>query len=466
MSNRYISQLVWSRVHDFHLTRKKIERARKKRLEHLWKVATEYVPGQQERLRGAQAGNLKDLDPINKRQMMSDPGAYVNQRILHDLQISREDLSAHLLGQKTVATIEEKIRITKTSGTTGEPGLVLNTQATWNRQQAWMIGRIGRRSFPLTRVLGLKQYRIAYLILDRPWMINNQIANTSQRSARSMMDARTFSIEQPPSDLHRALSDFQPHFIMSYPNILVGLARARMQGKFQWDPEVLLSSSDLLDPSQYKEISDAFPKTTICNMYASSEFLPIATSCRLGHLHQSEDCCIIEPVDTEGNPVSNGEFSDHILVTGLLNDFHPFIRYRMEDEVRFIEAPCPCGSPLPVLEIRGRRNPEIPVKLGNGHVKHLNSRQVRMAILKTQTFDRFQVICKPDIWLVSIYPEVQNDHELRQFDLQHRSVISHCLEAFSEQHGLNQSLQIKIDFKRLDLHDTRNLKRKLFIIEK
>ena len=41
-------------------------------------------------------------------------------------------------------------------------------------------------------------------------------------------------------------------------------------------------------------------------------------------------------------------------ITDLTNYVQPIIRYYMEDQVRILKEACPCGSRLPVMEIRGR----------------------------------------------------------------------------------------------------------------
>jgi phenylacetate-coenzyme A ligase PaaK-like adenylate-forming protein len=46
--------------------------------------------------------------------------------------------------------------------------------------------------------------------------------------------------------------------------------------------------------------------------------------------------------------------SDTTLVTNLANDVQPIIRYDLGDRLRLQDAPCPCGSPFPVIEVQGR----------------------------------------------------------------------------------------------------------------
>lgn len=59
----------------------------------------------------------------------------------------------------------------------------------------------------------------------------------------------------------------------------------------------------------------------------------------------------IEFVDPKtGMPADEGE----ILVTHLHRRLQPLIRYRIGDRGRRIDSPCPCGLPLPLIELDGR----------------------------------------------------------------------------------------------------------------
>ena len=55
-----------------------------------------------------------------------------------------------------------------------------------------------------------------------------------------------------------------------------------------------------------------------------------------------------------------------LVATTLARRTMPFIRYRVQDVTRFIDAPCPCGAPLRRIErIRGRRDEMVVMGAGN-----------------------------------------------------------------------------------------------------
>jgi phenylacetate-CoA ligase len=71
----------------------------------------------------------------------------------------------------------------------------------------------------------------------------------------------------------------------------------------------------------------------------------------------SEDTCILEPVDEHSRPVAPGQRAAKVLVTNLLNQVLPVIRYEITDEVTLLE-PLPDGPwhGRRVADIQGRRD--------------------------------------------------------------------------------------------------------------
>ncbi|MEJ2228811.1 MAG: CoF synthetase, partial [Alphaproteobacteria bacterium] len=86
---------------------------------------------------------------------------------------------------------------------------------------------------------------------------------------------------------------------------------------------------------------------TLGQIYMASEGL-FAVSCSHGRLHLAEDANFFE-----FKPVADGLVTP--LVTGFRRQFQIMARYRMNDLLRLADEPCPCGSPLRVVdEVIGR----------------------------------------------------------------------------------------------------------------
>jgi phenylacetate-CoA ligase len=87
------------------------------------------------------------------------------------------------------------------------------------------------------------------------------------------------------------------------------------------------------------------------NSYGASEFMPIGWECRIGKMHASADCVILEPVDPQGGTTLAGQPSYSTLLTNLANHVQPLIRYDLGDQITVSSKPCGCGSTLPVIEV-------------------------------------------------------------------------------------------------------------------
>lgn len=114
--------------------------------------------------------------------------------------------------------------------------------------------------------------------------------------------------------------------------------------------------------------------------YSSTETGPIGYQCaHLGHgfYHLHADAMFIEVVDSLTlQAVAVGE-SGEFLLTSLLPDHVPLLRYRIGDRGRVLRngANCACGSALPVLQLEGRV--ETSIKLGGAII---TQRQVMSVI--------------------------------------------------------------------------------------
>lgn len=78
-------------------------------------------------------------------------------------------------------------------------------------------------------------------------------------------------------------------------------------------------------------------------------------------MHTWEDLALIEHLDPAGNtPVEDGTRGE-LVVTALLDDVAPLIRYRTDDLVQFTRQPCTCGRTHGRLKPIGRKGDEIVI---------------------------------------------------------------------------------------------------------
>ena len=76
-------------------------------------------------------------------------------------------------------------------------------------------------------------------------------------------------------------------------------------------------------------------------------------------MHYWDDYLYIEIVDPEtGEPVPDGEFGE-IVITTLVKEGAPLIRFRTHDISRILPGECPCGSPFPRVDAIGGRSDDM-----------------------------------------------------------------------------------------------------------
>ncbi len=372
---------------------RQIETVRKKRLLRILSVAKRNVPFQKRRLGKHTADEFSKIVPTDKEQMLANFVDTADENALRRFQISRGELSRLAAAPKgNDAWFKARMLLSTTSGTTGTTGVVLNSRSSWANQRAAVFSRTCRGAIPLTQFNPLRPYRMAFVLIQCPHSVSYRAVVDSTKSNSAFTKIRCFTIEDSTDQLLKELAQYRPQFLQSYPNYLELFARKQLDGKgMGLRPEVISSIGDLLSDEQRRLLNEAFPDAQIVNQYGATECLPIANTCQRGKLHLNSDFVILEPVDQNDQPVAAGEFSKHVLLTNLLNDFQPLIRYRLKDTVRLIETPCECGSPLPVLEIQGRCFPFLHVTNNSGQPCEIEGAIVLSAMMKQTDISKFHI---------------------------------------------------------------------------
>jgi phenylacetate-CoA ligase len=96
------------------------------------------------------------------------------------------------------------------------------------------------------------------------------------------------------------------------------------------------------------------------------EFTGLGSECKFHNgMHMYADYFVFEFLGGDGQPADEGERAE-LVVTGLVDDTMPLIRYRLGDiVVKDADNPCPCGSSLPRLrQIDGRASDGLVTSMG------------------------------------------------------------------------------------------------------
>ena len=106
----------------------------------------------------------------------------------------------------------------------------------------------------------------------------------------------------------------------------------------------IISTAEVLTDGERRKIEDIF-HAEIFNRYGCEELSMVASECEQHEgLHVCAEGVYVEVID--GDEDTPGE----LVITDLVNDAMPFIRYKIEDTATIYTTPCACGRGLPRLK--------------------------------------------------------------------------------------------------------------------
>lgn len=330
----------------------------RRRLAALLEAAARGSPFYRERLRGAQAGSLERIAPVNKRELMENFDAWVT-----DPRLRLPELRAFVADPSRIGQVyEDEFVVWESSGSSGGPGIFVQDARAMAAYDA------------------LEACRRAPRWLD-PWCLGDRIAFVgatdghfastvaAQRLRRlnpaMAANLRTVSFLQPIAALVAQLNELAPTIVSTYPTMAVLLAEEAAAGRLRIAPTEVWTGGETLTAGMRGCVERQFGCPVI-NSYGASECLALASQCRHGALHLNSDWAILEPVDEHMRRVPPGVAGETVLLTNLANHVQPVIRYNLGDRVLVHPRGCACGSPLPVIEVQGRCDDMLVLRARDG----------------------------------------------------------------------------------------------------
>jgi phenylacetate-CoA ligase len=151
----------------------------------------------------------------------------------------------------------------------------------------------------------------------------------------------------------KEIETLRPRLIRALPQYLLWLAETGTATASRDGVSLFAAPyGGLASPQMYRRIQKGLHAETR-NLYGTSELGPIAIACddQMG-AHLLEPLFEIE-ILRDGEPVANGQIGE-LVITDLMNEAMPIIRYRVGDVGRWVDGDCRCGGRYRRLEILGR----------------------------------------------------------------------------------------------------------------
>lgn len=328
------------------LTEEKLRALQRKRLEKLVAYARKNSPFYRKLYADTGADfRLSDLPLTSKPEIMANFDSVVTDRNITMKRIDAFTENIDNVGRM----IDGKYLIFKTSGSTGNPAVVLYDKQCIDVSSAIAALRTFARREDLRRFMKHGK-RTAGVFADHGFYLACGMSRYLQLKMPRKQTKITVDVNAPEERIVRELNGFQPAMLSGYPSNLSLLADIP---ELNIRPDVVITGGELLTDDVRTKLSERFG-CYVQTHYSCTEAGEIACECSGHHLHINEDWVIVEPVDKNNKPVGFGERSDKVLITNLANYIQPFIRYELTDRIILHGEKCGCGRSTRWLEIEGR----------------------------------------------------------------------------------------------------------------
>jgi len=269
-------------------TRQQLEDYQSRALQACREYAYARSPFYQRFHRGLTDLPLQELPVLTKAMLMEHFDELVTDR-----SIRLEDVRQYIANPGGQERFLNRYRVMATSGSTGQPGVFLASQAErdnltvgFSRFPAWAGVP------PATKFAMVASTASGHMTSQIPAMVNGQLLPRLQLSA-----------SDPLEQLVRQLNEWQPGMVAGFPSILSVLAKEQQQGRLQIAPGFIASGSEVLTDETRQRIEQAW-HTQLFNIYAATESGVLASECQYHRgLHLYEDLVIVEVVDEYNRPV-------------------------------------------------------------------------------------------------------------------------------------------------------------------
>ena len=299
--------------------------------------------------------SLNELPPTNKVEMMKNFDNWITDNTITMERINEFTKTKENIGRM----IDDKYLIFKTSGSTGNPAIVLYDKQNIDVASAVAALRTFARKEDFKKFMKNGK-KTAGVFANYGFYLACGMSRYLQLQMPRKKNKITIDVNKPEKEIIKELNYFNPSMLSGYPSNLALLSNSK---ELTIKPDVVITGGELLTDKVRKKLEEKF-NCYVQTHYSCTEAGEIACECSEKHLHINEDWVIVEPVDKNNNPVEYGVLSDKVLITNLSNYIQPFIRYELTDRIIVHSEKCNCGKSSLWLEIEGRTDDTLEFENG------------------------------------------------------------------------------------------------------
>lgn len=242
----------------------------------------------------------------------------------------------------------ERLVVTRTSGSTGQPVAIRRTKAEESLLRAFRIKALREYG------MGWGDRRAALVAMPEGKPTGPKSAAAPLRMRLGLLQYFTVDMRPGAQSVLADVKRLRPAIIGGHAEAIWRMSLGLPEGELRaLGLKFLTGGAETVTPLMRRQIEGAFG----CRLYVTygaAEFNLLASECReTGLLHLNENCCYVE-VLVDGRPASDGECGE-VFATNLQCETLPFVRYSLGDWATMGPARCPCGAPFRTLrEVQGR----------------------------------------------------------------------------------------------------------------
>lgn len=333
---------------------------------------------------------LADLPVTDKRTLMENWDNWVCDENLKLADVEKFMENPDNIG----ALLNKKYMVVTTSGSTGNPLVCVLDKNANNIMGGISASRSYARKQDLKAFMKNGKKTMAVFADGGFYLGNSSVRSRLKTMPWKKKQMAVSSALYPIDDIVKHLNDFQPAMVGGYPSHLELLAEEAEKGRLNISPVVIMAGGEYLADSVRQKLADTF-NCYVQTSYSCTEGGTVACECANRHFHINDDWLIVEPVDSDGNPVPDGMLSDKILLTNLYNYSQPYIRYEVSDRVIMHHEACGCGNPSPWIELEGRTD-DITAFVRDGKIIKIAPLAIYAVLKEVHSLRRFQVLVYPE----------------------------------------------------------------------
>lgn len=372
-----------------------------KRLQELIAYAKENSPYYAKLYEGIDSNTpFSQLPTTNKMMLMEHFDDWMT-----DSNITKEKVEQFMTDVSNVGKkLENKYLIYTTSGSTGNPCVVLYDDTTTNVASAIGVTRSFARAEDLKAFIKNGKKTMALFADGGFYLASGSVHYQQRKMPWKKKTMRTFDVRRTTKEIVDELNAFQPTMLGTYPSTCELLVKEQEEGRLNIHPVIIMTGGEYLSEDVRERITKAFDCYVQTN-YSCTEGGTVACECVNHHFHVNDDWVILEAVDEANQPVPFGTQSSKVLLTNLANRICPIIRFEITDRIVMHEEACTCGNSRPWLTLEGRTDDILTFHNGI----QISPLSLYIILKEVHRIQRFQLVqrseSKLELRLISKEPE-------------------------------------------------------------